>query len=78
MNYADYIETKPGVLGGKPVIKGTRISVELLLGWFAAGWSMDEVLENYPRVTREDLKAVFTLAHELVTEERFIIESKVA
>lgn len=78
MNYFDHIHTDPGILGGKPVIKGTRISVELILKFLAAGWSIDELLENYPTITRDDITAVFALAHELVTEERFIIASKVA
>ena len=78
MNYWDHIETKPGVLGGKPVVKGTRISVSLVLEQLAAGWTVDEVIESYPHVAREDIQAIFALAHELVTEERFIIESKVA
>ena len=78
INYFDHIETREGVLSGKPVIKGTRISVELLLEFMAAGWSTGEILENYPSVTADDLRAVFALAAELVKEERFIIESKVA
>jgi uncharacterized protein (DUF433 family) len=78
MNYFEHIHTDPKILGGKPVIRGTRISVELILELLAAGWSIESVLESYPHVTREDIQAVFALAHELVTEERFIIESKVA
>jgi uncharacterized protein (DUF433 family) len=78
MDYTRHIETKPGVLGGKPIIRGQRISVEMLLSFLAAGWSVDDVLREYPSITREDMQAIFALAHELVTEERFIIESKVA
>lgn len=78
MDYKKYIETKPGVLGGKPIIRGQRISVEMILKFLAAGWSVDDILGEYPSVTREDMQAIFALAYELVTEERFIIESKVA
>ena len=78
MNYFDHIETREGVLGGKPVIKGTRIAVELVLELLASGWSIDEVLDSYPHVKREDIQAIFALAHELVAEERYIIKSKVA
>jgi uncharacterized protein (DUF433 family) len=78
MDYFDHIETREGVLGGKPIIKGTRISVEILLDFLAAGWSVDDLLREYPRLTAEDIRAVFALAAELVKEERFIIESKVA
>ncbi len=78
MDYMARIHTVPGILGGKPVIKGTRISVELVLEQLAAGWSIDDVLEAYPHICRDDVNAIFALAHELVTEERYIIESKVA
>ena len=78
LDYTQHIETRPGVLGGKPIIRGQRISVEMLLSFLAAGWSIDDLLTEYPTVTKEDIQAIFALAHELVTEERFIIESKVA
>ena len=78
MDYTRHIETRPGVLGGKPIIRGQRISVEMLLSFLAAGWSVDDVLREYPTVTRDDMQAIFALAHELMTEERFIIEAKVA
>ena len=78
MDYFAHIETKEGVLGGKPVIKGTRISVEILLGFLAAGWTVDDLLREYPRITAKDVQAIFALAAELVKEERFIIESEVA
>ena len=78
MDYFDHIETRENVLGGKPIIKGTRISVELILEFLAAGWTVDDLLREYPRMTADDIRAVFALAAELVKEERFIIESKVA
>jgi len=78
MDYTKYIHTDPGILGGKPVIRGTRISVELILEQLAAGWPISEILEAYPHLKPEDIQAVFALAHELVSEERYIITSKVA
>ena len=57
MNWREYIVVDPAVLVGKPVIKGTRISVELLLDRFADGWSYDEVLAAYPHLTREQVQA---------------------
>jgi uncharacterized protein (DUF433 family) len=78
VDYFDHIETREGVLGGKPVIKGTRIAVELLLDLLAAGWSVEDIVREYPSVQPDDLRAIFALAAELVKEERFIIESKVA
>ena len=52
------IEQVPGVLGGKPVIKGTRLSVELIVDYLYGGaWGEDDILKNYPGITREDIEA---------------------
>lgn len=48
MNWKDRIEVNPAVLVGKPIIKGTRISVELILDRLADGWTMEDVLASYP------------------------------
>ncbi len=50
------------ILVGKPVVKGTRLSVEFLLGLFAAGWTEEQFLENYPNLTPEALRAVCQFA----------------
>jgi uncharacterized protein (DUF433 family) len=78
MDYTQHIHTDPAILGGRPVIRGTRISVELILEQLAAGWSVEDVLKSYPHLTPADIQAVFALAHELVSEERYIIAAKVA
>ena len=67
------IEINPDVMLGKPVIRGTRISVELLLRKLAEGATMADQLDAYPRLRVEDLRAIFsyaadTLAHESVVE----------
>lgn len=59
MNWRKYIHSDPKILVGKPVVKGTRLSVEFLLGLFAVGWTEQQVLENYPSLTSEALRAVF-------------------
>jgi len=59
MNWEDYIVSDKDILMGKPSIKGTRISVEHIIGLLAQGWSDVQILENYPRLTKESLKAVF-------------------
>ena len=69
MSWQDYIHADPEVLLGKPVVKGTRLSVEFLLGLFAAGWTQEQVLENYPSLTSEALRAVFAFAAESMQEE---------
>ncbi len=78
MEWREYIETNPKVMGGKPVIRGTRITVEIILDWMAAGWSQAEILENYPRLTPEAYKAVFSFARELVAEQFYAVTPKAA
>jgi uncharacterized protein (DUF433 family) len=60
--WGDHIASDPKVLAGKPVVRGTRLSTDFLLGLFAAGWTHDQVLENYPQLTPEALRAVFAFA----------------
>ncbi|MDX1998672.1 MAG: DUF433 domain-containing protein [Thermoanaerobaculia bacterium] len=69
MKWRDHIEVNPAVLVGKPVVKGTRLAVDFLLGLFAAGWSEKDVLENYPAVTPEALRAAFAFAAETISDE---------
>jgi len=69
MQWQDYIHIDPDILLGKPVVKGTRLAVDFILGLFAAGWSQEQVLENYPSLTAEGLRAVFAFAAENLGEE---------
>ena len=64
MNWRDHIASNLEILVGKPVIKGTRISVELILGWLANGWTFEQVLESYPHITRDDIQAALAFAAE--------------
>lgn len=69
MGWQDHIHSDPEVLVGKPVVKDTRLSVEFLLGLLAAGWSQAQILENYPSLTPEALRAVFAFVAEAMQEE---------
>ncbi len=69
MNWRDYIVSDPRILTGKPTLKGTRISVELLLSVFGAGWTQEEVLASYPHLTTEMIQAVFAYAAEVMQDE---------
>ncbi len=60
MKWEDYIISDKDILLGKPAIKGTRIAVEHIVGLLAQGWSEAQILENYPRLTKESLQAVFS------------------
>ncbi|HEX9669750.1 MAG TPA: DUF433 domain-containing protein [Thermoanaerobaculia bacterium] len=69
MDWHAYIDSDPEIVGGKPVVKGTRLAVEFLLGLFAAGWTLEQVLENYPSLSPEALRAVFAFAAESLQDE---------
>ena len=71
MDWQNYIHSDPEILLGKPVIKGTRVSVDFVLGLFANGWSKEQVLENYQGITIDALQAVFAFAAECMREEAF-------
>ena len=68
MNWKEYITSDQSVLLGKTTIKGTRISVEFLIKLLAAGWTEQQILENYPRLKKEDLQAVFAYIYECIQD----------
>ncbi|MBK6647942.1 MAG: DUF433 domain-containing protein [Anaerolineales bacterium] len=69
MDWKKYIHSDPEILMGKPVVKGTRLAVDFLVGLFAAGWTEQQVLENYPSLTTESLRAVFAYVAECMRDE---------
>jgi len=75
MNWQQHIHSHSEILMGKPVVKGTRLSVEFILGLFATGWTELQILENYPTLSREDIRAVFAFATECMREESLYIIS---
>ena len=68
MSWSERIVFDPSILAGKPVIRGTRLSVELILELLAAGQSEAEVLHNYPGITHEDILACLSYASYLAHE----------
>ena len=62
----DRIEINPRVCNGKPVIKGTRIPISVILEQIAEGESWDDILKNYPELIREDIKAALLYAKETI------------
>ena len=70
MPWQDRIDIDPDVLVGKPVIKGTRLSVEFIVELLARGWTEAQILENYPGITREDILACLGYATEVLKSER--------
>jgi uncharacterized protein (DUF433 family) len=64
------IALAPDVLAGKPVIRGTRLSVEFVISLMADGWSEADILANYPDVTHEDVIACFAYARDALSSEK--------
>jgi uncharacterized protein (DUF433 family) len=69
MDLGDRLERRPDVLGGQPVVRGTRVPVRALIGGLAGGMSIEQVCESY-RVTVEDVRAALSYAVELLDEDR--------
>lgn len=70
MGWRERIEERPEVLAGKPVIKGTRISVDLILELLANGWEHKAILANYPTLGEEDIRAALEFAREAAQHEQ--------
>jgi uncharacterized protein (DUF433 family) len=68
------IEINPNVMLGKPVIRGTRITVELLIRKLSEGATETDLLEAYPRLTPEDIKAALGYAADSLAHERILLE----
>jgi uncharacterized protein (DUF433 family) len=70
MDWRTRIVADPDVLVGKPVIKGTRIAVELVMDLLAAGYSTRQILDQYDHLTVDDLQACLAYAREVIRSER--------
>ena len=70
MDWKERVVLNPEVLVGKPVVRGTRLAVEFLLELMSEGWTNDEILRNYPGLTRADLQAVLAYACEVLKSEK--------
>jgi len=70
MNYREFITIEPGKRGGRPCIRGMRISVYDILGWLAAGMTNERIVEEFPELTLDDIRAALAYAadrdHHLV------------
>ena len=71
--HTDRIVIDPGILNGKPSIRGTRISVQTVMEFLSNGDSVEEVLENYPTLTRDDVLACLKFAADMM-EHTFVVE----
>jgi uncharacterized protein (DUF433 family) len=71
-DWRERIVSDPDILRGKPVVRGTRLSVELILGWLAQGWTHEMLQESYPQLTREDILAALAYTTALLREESYL------
>ena len=76
MNWQEIIITDKDILLGKPTIKGTRIAVDHIIGLLAQGWTEQQILENYPRLTNESLKAVFAYLYDCMQDGLLVASFK--
>jgi uncharacterized protein (DUF433 family) len=72
MNYNDYLESKSDIMLGKPVVKGTRITVELILKMLSEGASVDSIIDAYPHLQPIHISAVLAYATDVVANETLI------
>jgi len=63
------INSNPDIFGGKPIIRGMRISVELVLSLLAQGVSIEDILADYPSLTREDIQACLAYARAVIAND---------
>jgi len=72
MNMHELIESMPEVMRGKPVIRGTRIPVELIVRKMGEGASIEDLLDGYPNLTRESVQAALVYAADIIGNENII------
>ena len=70
MNWQDRITVDPEILVGKPVIRGTRISVEFVVDLLGRGWTAEQVLREYDHLTPQDIQACLAYASDVLKSER--------
>lgn len=70
MGLLDRITADPAIFGGKPIVRGMRISVELILSLLAQGETQDAILDDYPGLQADDIRACLTYAHAVIADDR--------
>jgi uncharacterized protein (DUF433 family) len=70
MNWRDRITLDTAVLAGKPVIRGSRLAVDFIVGLMGQGWTEADILRNYPGITHDDIAACLQYASEILQSEK--------
>lgn len=71
MDWREHIISDPNILMGKPTVKGTRISVELILELFSKGWTESQILDSYPSISKDSIRAVFAYLQSCIQQELY-------
>ncbi len=74
MKWQNHIVSDKKILLGKPTIKGTRISVDHILGLLAQGWTEQDILQNYPRLSAKDIQAVFAYIYDNIHDGLLLLQ----
>jgi len=69
MDMLKRITSNPKIFGGKPIVRGLRISVEMILSLLAQGETVEAILDDYPSITREDVQACLAYAHAVIAND---------
>ncbi len=72
-NYQEFIRLDPAIRFGKPCLKGTRIAVQDVLAWLASGMSFEEILEDFPHLTMEHLRAALAFAADSERRTKVVV-----
>ena len=72
MDYKERIESNPEIMLGKPIIKGTRITVEIILKKMSDGMNIDELIEAYPHLSEQDIRAALSYSAEVISKEEIV------
>ena len=72
MIYKEYIERKPDIMLGKPIIKGTRITVELIMRKLSEGYTVTDLIKSYPHLKVEQVRAALEYAAEMIANEEIL------
>ncbi len=75
-NYSDRIITTPGVLFGKPRVKGTRISAHQILECLSEDWTYKEIIDQYPAITKHDITACIQYANSVIKDIHIVTYTK--
>jgi len=73
MYYKNRISVNPNVMLGKPCIKGTRITIELIIKKLSEGASIDDLLKGYPKLSEEDIRAALAYSADVIAREELLV-----